>query len=368
MPGHVRAYLEHRLNEDEAPVRTFLEELPFLIGRSRPAQLVIYSQRVSKAHAEIGRSDDGEFYLRDLGSRNGTFLNGDEVQQTALRHGDVIHIAHMELRFGEVRRGQLMFESTIGHDRAEQRALILGARHLQDILDQRRVRAVFQAVVDLTTGRICGYEALGRSALDDVSYEPYELFTIAAERGCAADLSRLMRDVALEEAPRFARGGRLYLNVHPAEMHAPNIGAELDRIAALLRHGIRPVLEVHEGAVTDLDAMRAFRSDLHALGLELAYDDFGAGQSRLMELCEVPPDVLKLDMGLIRNIDQSAGRRDLVGALLGVVGGMGIDVLAEGIETAGELDACRTLGCRYAQGYLLGRPAPSSECVSLADG
>jgi malonate-semialdehyde dehydrogenase (acetylating)/methylmalonate-semialdehyde dehydrogenase len=100
--------------------------------------------------------------------------------------------------------------------------------------------------------------------------------------------------------------------------------------------------------------MRIIRERLQELQIGLAYDDFGAGQSRLMELVEVPPDYLKLDMSLVRDIDQSPKRQDLVRALVSFMCDLGIEVIAEGIERVEEADTCRELGCSLGQGFFLG--------------
>ena len=89
----------------------------------------------------------------------------------------------------------------------------------------------------------------------------------------------------------------------------------------------------------------------------LAYDDFGAGQSRLMELAEVPPDVIKLDRSLIQGINDSQPRQDLVRALVKVMLDQGSEVLAEGVETESECAVCYELGCQLAQGFLIHHPA-----------
>ena len=106
--------------------------------------------------------------------------------------------------------------------------------------------------------------------------------------------------------------------------------------------------------------MRLLRELLNALDIGLAYDDFGAGQARLNELAEAPPDVIKFDMKLIRGIDQGPDRRrELLRSLVGMVRNFGVAALAEGVETEAEHEACRELGFSHGQGYLYGRPAPT---------
>ena len=95
------------------------------------------------------------------------------------------------------------------------------------------------------------------------------------------------------------------------------------------------------------------------MNIELAYDDFGAGQGRLVELVEVPPNVIKFDMSLIRGIDRApVVRQKMLETLVSMVNDLGIACLAKGLETADELRICRELGFGYGQGHFIGLPAP----------
>ena len=110
--------------------------------------------------------------------------------------------------------------------------------------------------------------------------------------------------------------------------------------------------------------MKRFRGVLSDLEMQLSYDDFGAGQGRLLELGEVPPDVLKFDMQLIRDIDTaSATRQDLLASLVRIAIDLGTTPLAEGVETAGEHQTCQQMGFLLGQGYRYGRP----QCFSAGD-
>jgi EAL domain-containing protein (putative c-di-GMP-specific phosphodiesterase class I) len=148
------------------------------------------------------------------------------------------------------------------------------------------------------------------------------------------------------------------LNLHPSELAGDGLLKSLEGISGALDAGRQVVLEFHEEAVSDAGAMRRLSAGLHALGIGLAYDDFGAGQARLSELADVPPDFIKLDKSLIHGIAQAPGRQELVRALTRVSTDLGIRLIAEGIESAEEADVCLNLGCHFGQGYLLGRPQP----------
>jgi EAL domain-containing protein (putative c-di-GMP-specific phosphodiesterase class I) len=149
----------------------------------------------------------------------------------------------------------------------------------------------------------------------------------------------------------------LYLNTHPTELQ----GSRLIRSLEKLRNSAPNQslsLEIHEAAVTDLQATAKLRRQLNDLNIQLAYDDFGAGQARMLDLVEVPPDVLKFDISLIRNINNASPKRHkMVRTLVEMVRDFGISPLAEGIETSAEADTCRHLGFEFAQGFYFGRPA-----------
>jgi EAL domain-containing protein (putative c-di-GMP-specific phosphodiesterase class I) len=218
----------------------------------------------------------------------------------------------------------------------------------------------FQPIVRLADGARVAYETLGRVTIEQGRYSIGETLRIAGERGQAAQLSRHIREVAIAELKKISeRPIQIFFNLHPAEMaDLDEVYGELQRVSAALDDNQHAVVEIHEGAVTDPKTMRLIRERMTELHMSLAYDDFGAGQSRLMELVEVPPDFLKLDMSLVRDIDRSPKRQDLVRALVSVMCDLGIEVIAEGIERGEEAEACRQLGCSLGQGFFLGRPAP----------
>jgi EAL domain-containing protein (putative c-di-GMP-specific phosphodiesterase class I) len=156
---------------------------------------------------------------------------------------------------------------------------------------------------------------------------------------------------------------RIFINVHPDEMGSERFQRSLSELPRRLGPDLKPVLEIHEVAVTDGKAMAAMHARLRELGIELAYDDFGAGQSRLLELAESPPDFIKLDMGFVRDIHLFRPRQELMRALLGVMSGLGVSVIAEGIEQQAEYHACLELGCEYGQGFFIQEPVSADRLL-----
>jgi EAL domain-containing protein (putative c-di-GMP-specific phosphodiesterase class I) len=358
-------FLEHQ-HKGRPPHRVKLQRFPFRIGRSPRADHTIYSQEVSTLHAEVLREGD-DFVLRDLGSTNGTFVNAERISRQPLKDGDIVHIASEEHHFGfmDAPKDAESADATVAWNANETRKDIRETHDLGRVFALRAVTAVFQPIVRLSDRARVAYETLGRVTIEQGRYSIGETLRIAGERGQAARLSRLIREVAIADVKLLPmRPISVFFNLHPAEMaDLDEVRNELVRVAAGLDAGQHAVLEIHEGAVTDPKTMREIRQQLNDLNIGLAYDDFGAGQSRLMELVEVPPDFLKLDMSLVRDIDRSPKRQDLVRALVSVMCDLGIEVIAEGVERGEEAEICRELGCSLGQGYFIGRPAPARQQI-----
>jgi EAL domain-containing protein (putative c-di-GMP-specific phosphodiesterase class I) len=353
-------YLEHYPEPGGGAHCIPLDHFPFRIGRCSTADFTIYSRQVSKDHTEISRLAD-EFRIRDLGSTNGTFVNGQRIIEAPLVNGDIIHIAQKEFRFSFRPTGPLNESDKFVTDSISSQlpfSMIHGIEHLRELLVQHRVSVVFQPIHHLQTNRILGYEALGRGAHDELSANPCDLFRLAEHCRLATELSRLFRMVALEEAARLPGSPLVFFNVHPSEMEKESFVQSLAEASSDLRASERMVLEIHEDVVADTATLTRFRDQTRELGILLAYDDFGTGQARLAELTEVPPDFVKLDMALIRGIDGAKARQELIHALNRLSSDLGVQVIAEGIETPEEAKTCQQIGCRYGQGFLLGRPQP----------
>lgn len=333
--------------------------LPFRIGRGGGADFVLPSSQVSKEHAEIFQVGP-EFRLRDLGSTNGTFLNNQRVSEVALRHDDIFHLAHEEFRFLTHSHPDLVSPHTQPLMGAIPDSLARGTQFLDEMIRERIVRVLFQPIVQMATREVVGFEALGRGMHESLSAKPYELFQLASRCNKATSLSELFRKVAVEECPKLPRGPLLFLNIHPTEIHQANFLHHLAEIREWMPPNRQMVLEIHEDVACELPTMKELRQALRDMDVMIAYDDFGAGQARFLELAELPPDFVKLDMKLVRNIQNAAPRRNLMKALTRVSLDLGIRVIAEGIETAGEAEVCLEMGCQYAQGFYYGLPKMAS--------
>ncbi len=216
----------------------------------------------------------------------------------------------------------------------------------------------FQPIVDITAGLPFAYEALVRgpqgksaaSVLDQVTPENRYAF----DQQC--------RVKAIETATRAGLldgAARLSINFLPNAVYSPKacIQLTLRTAAANSFPTDRLIFEFTENErMADPDHVANIVHSYQQMGFGTAIDDFGAGHAGLGLLARFQPDIIKLDMELVRGLDASLPRRLIVAGVVRMAAELGITVIAEGIETTGELAALKTIGVRYIQGYLLARP------------
>jgi EAL domain-containing protein (putative c-di-GMP-specific phosphodiesterase class I) len=353
--------LENRVAEDGSVHRTPLRPLPFRIGRAAGLQLVLQSVHVSKAHAEI-YTDGLALRVRDLGSRNGTFLNREPVTDAPLHDGDVLHVGDFEFRVARDRpdEDEGDSEGTLVRTAPLSCHFLGGASLVRRLLDEGAVTIVYQPIVTLPAARVAAYEALGRGRLAGLPESPVELFDIAGALGPdgQAELSRLFRRRAVELMRDRPEPPLLFVNTHPVELERPGLLESLEELRTFAPQ-VDLVLEIHESALARTDFITWLRGRLLEINVGLAYDDFGAGQARLFELAEAPPHYLKFDRRFVTGLHEApTPRRRLVASLVAAARELLVKTVAEGVETADEAAACMRAGFSHAQGYHFGRPGP----------
>lgn len=218
------------------------------------------------------------------------------------------------------------------------------------------VYMVYQPIIRWSLRRPYAVEALVRSSDTTLASAP-ELLQ-AAER--AARLDDLGRRIRAQVAASAPAEGLLFVNLHPIDLLDDQL---YDPCAPLSALAGRVVLEITEHAgLPDLQSARDRVVALRKLGYRIAIDDLGAGHADLASVTQLEPDVIKLDMSLVRDIDQHPTKRKLVKSMTLVCHDLGMPVIAEGIETLAERDVVIDLGCDLLQGFLHarpGRPFPS---------
>jgi len=356
-----RGYALESLAEGTEQLRQMpIEPLPFRIGRRPGLELVLPSHCVSRVHAEISEHD-GVLFIRDLDSRNGTFVNHVPISEAEIAEGDIVHLGDFEFRIGRQTTGP---SDGNGAATATYAPFALsqqfreGARALKELLLRGDVTAEFQPIVFVPSGRLAFFEALGRGTHPDLPRSPVELLQIAESVGAEVDLSRLFRRRAVELVSARSHVTGLFLNTHPSELREPGLVESMEELRSLAPD-VDLTLEIHESALARPEVMAALRDHLSEINVGLAYDDFGAGQARLLELAEAPPHYLKFDRRFVMGIDQAPpSRQRLVASLVAAARELLVKTVAEGVETAAEAEVCARLGFSLAQGYHFGRPAP----------
>jgi EAL domain-containing protein (putative c-di-GMP-specific phosphodiesterase class I) len=235
---------------------------------------------------------------------------------------------------------------------------------LQEILLNDEIRTFFQPIVKMRDRTVLGYEALTRGPEGTRLQSPLQLFRIAAEADLVFELDRLCRRRALVNATGLPNSSKVFVNVLPSSMYDPDFQCAglVERLDELGMEPNQVVFELTEKYAIENytlfgEAVRNFKE----MGFSIAVDDIGAGHSGLEKIAHLHPRYLKFDMELVREIDTSYVRREMVKALKILADKMESTIIAEGIERQEELETLLELGIDYGQGYLLGRPGPLSE-------
>jgi EAL domain-containing protein (putative c-di-GMP-specific phosphodiesterase class I)/GGDEF domain-containing protein len=241
----------------------------------------------------------------------------------------------------------------------EQRLWVKSKELLQEIILKEDVRTFFQPIIDLNTRATLGFEALTRGPAGTEYESPYMLFDVATESDLLFELDRLCRRNALTSASAMKPSHKLFVNLLPTTIRDPEFQGEL-MLSFLKERNLSPsriVLEITERLIIEnydlfLEAMRTFTDQ----GFSIAIDDMGAGYSGLEKIVHLNPRYLKFDLMMVRDIDTSFVKREMLKAIHSLASNVGADVIAEGIERPEELETLLELGIPYGQGFLFVRP------------
>jgi EAL domain-containing protein (putative c-di-GMP-specific phosphodiesterase class I) len=210
----------------------------------------------------------------------------------------------------------------------------------------------FQPIIDITTNRIFAYEALVRT--DEESLQRADVLIATAERlGRIHDLGRTVRAAVARSADEVPDDVLIFVNVHGLELTDDDLFGDRCALAPLAH---RVVLEITERIGLDPVAGPARAALLRQRGYRIAVDDLGAGYAALGALATLEPEIVKLDMSLVRDVDRHATKRRVVGAIATLCRELGSRVVAEGVETQTEFRTLQDAGIELIQGFLLARP------------
>ncbi|TXR52696.1 putative bifunctional diguanylate cyclase/phosphodiesterase [Quadrisphaera setariae] len=327
---------------------------------SRPAAL----QTAAAVHEVLGETHEVEGFSVVAAAHTGVVVEpapGGTAPLDLLRRADVAMHWARTLRSEPV-------EHHSGLDDAVRESVEL-VGELRRALDGDQVRLHFQPQVDVLTGRVRGTEALVRWAHPERGVLTPDVFLpVAAEAGLMGRLTSVVLEAAIGQAAAWDRAGTpVPVSVN---LTATDVRPELvDEVAQLLVREQLPasllVLEITETVlVVDPAGTAAVLADLVELGVEVSIDDFGTGYSSLEVLLSLPVTELKIDRTFVSRALSDLSRYTVVRSTIDLAHGLGLRVVAEGVEDDDVLRLLRELGCDVSQGYLHSRPLPAPEATA----
>jgi diguanylate cyclase (GGDEF)-like protein len=251
---------------------------------------------------------------------------------------------------------------------------------LRAALQARQLDVHYQPIVDIGSHRVVALETLLRWRHPAHGFVPPERFVaVAEETGLIVPIGEFVLERAIEDAARWRAAGAavvpVSINISAVQLQRSDLAATIARLTRT--HGLSPnmlQLELTESAVFERRESRNGESSedaiarLRELGARIAIDDFGTGYSSLSYLKRWRVDYLKIDRSFVRDLVTDMSDLAIVEAIIAMAKHLNIEVVAEGIEGWQQLEKLRQLGCSYAQGYLLARPAPFAQCRRYLNG
>jgi predicted signal transduction protein with EAL and GGDEF domain len=341
-----------RLNSDEFTI--------IQTGLTRPEDVVLLSRRVLEAI--------GDPYLLDgnsvmIGATIGIAIapSDGEDSEKLLKNAD------MALSRAKTdSRGTFSFFEAGMDARAQNRRKI--ELDLRDALQNEVLQPYYQPLIDLSSGRITGFEALVRWPHPERGMvPPGEFIPIAEETGLINSLGVMMLRRACLDAALWPDEVRVAVNLSPAQFRTSNLLSIV--MDTLKQSGLSPKrleLEITETLLLEKSSqVLASLHALRALGVRVSMDDFGTGYSSLSYLRSFPFDKIKVDQSFVRDLDANRDAQAIIRSITSLGEGLGVTITAEGVETEAELSCLRAEGCHEGQGYLFSRARPNAEIVQL---
>lgn len=359
-------WLERFLAGSDSPERTPLQSLPFTIGRIDTADLQIDSTRVSREHAVIIKEGD-EYRVRDLGSTNGTFVNGQRIQECTLNDGDVLIIADSEFTYVAANAEdaprnmatQVIAEAKLpsGPRPADQ---ILAVRRLQESLLHRSFLPRLKPIIDLERNSTFAFRAepVGQGWKDT------ELETLAGAASATCQqiwrAQQVYRMLSAEAFLNLDADALLFVDLKTDEVERGQaLEAHLNRLSHLVGEK-RLVVGLPANAVSDYQRVRDFRDHLKNAGFRLAFLNFLGGRAQVMTLAEAPPDFLVLAPNLVSELRSNARQSRQLQAVHEACQEIGTRPIVTGLKNREDEDDCFKLGFRLVASERVGRPMSTS--------
>ena len=341
------------------------EFIMILRGLRRPHDATVPARKIMKSLDEPMRPEGHE--LRVTASLGISLFPTDaEDRDSLLRHADMA----LYWAKSQGRNTYRLYDAALHDDAAERVSLENDLRRAVGAAD---LRLVYQPQLDIGSGRIVGFEALMRWSHPERGAVPPDRFIgLAEECGLIGELGALLLDRTARDLDGWRRRGfvpdRLAINISPLQLRRGDLVKQIRRFLDVVPIAPeRLELELTETALIDADR-RTQRTihGLHRLGVSLALDDFGTGFSSLSNLQRFPVQRVKIDRSFVRNMPSRPKDATLAKAIIGLAHGLGMRVVAEGVENEEQLGMLCDFGCDEWQGFLKSRPVPPAEVPAFA--
>lgn len=343
--------LERQSTDSDGPRQVAIESLPFRIGRTADNTLCLPMNSVSSHHAEL-TLEAGELSVRDLGSTNGTYVNGKRIEAaTPLESGAILQIANVWMRVVNKQTLPPPSSGTIARTMVEDSQTgALALSRFSDLLEQRAVEFEFEPVADLRTGETVAWEARASSRIFGLTKQQ-DMEGAARQLNRELELCQLLRAESVQASYGLEGSPWLFADVDPTEIADPQ---RLLQSLQELRDA-HPTSRIHlnapANACFDTDSLHEMRAGIDALCMDFSLDDFGDGNSRLIELTELNPYCVRFESRFSANLKTiSSERRRLTQALVEMVSALGVKPAAKGVATQEDAEMCLELGFELGQG------------------
>jgi EAL domain-containing protein (putative c-di-GMP-specific phosphodiesterase class I) len=348
-------WLENFLVQGGPAQKTLLTQFPFTIGRNDSTDLPINSTRVSRQHAAIVRAGD-IYRVRDLDSTNGTFVNGERIEEATLNDGDILLIADIEFTFfsGMAQAPRKTVTQVISFREPDSASLKVGdlirsVRRLQETILQASSRVGYEPIFNLASGQPVAQEAIGYPAPTGPTSTESDRMVAGTPSRLATRLREAFALVASQNALTRPEE-KWILPLESSDVDLGFVSALLARLASRLPDRSQVVLSFPDTAVNDIAYFDELYAEVRRYGAGLCYREFAAGRSRVEDHRKSPPDFLKLSRAMLRGIAQDVNRRAQCEGVIRACREIGCEAIAVDVDDQQQAELLQRLGCRLGMG------------------
>ena len=282
-------------------------------------------------------------------------------------HGLSLHVGYSVLHYNPFLRFERSVHRAVeeASDLAESQEESERLQHeieLRNIIARQQLTTLYHPIVDLKSFDALGYEALTRGPVGTLYESPEALFAFARQTNLGRELDRQCKFMAIASARQKPKDTLLFINTLPNTLDDPEF-LNGKAIQNLEESGMTPsevVWELTERhPIEDFNAFGTLMKEYTNMGFSVAIDDVGTGYSSIQTITHVRPLYLKIDISLVKGVEENLLKQDLISSLIALGKNIHARVIAEGIETRREMGALKDLGIEFGQGYLFGRPSPN---------